>query len=306
MVTPLAFAQQNAQYNQYIFNQLVLNPAYAGTKGILNINAIYSTQWTGLEGSPNTQSFSAETPLFRNMGGGIHIINDAIGAQTQTSFYGSYSYKLKITPKLKLSFGLAMGVSNYTLDGQKLISGDIYDPAIPENYVNRAIFDSKAGLFLYSRKFYAGLSVSELTSNIKKSAELIVSGQAKHFYLTSGYVFEISPVVKFKPNFLLKEDFKALSNIDLNAFFLFYDKYWIGGTFRIGANVFTSKELDNSLRTRDAVVLMADVNINRNLRIGYSYTITVSSLSSYPGHEIALGYYISKKTESKMVTPRYF
>lgn len=306
LISSVALAQQNAQYNQYIFNQMVINPAYAGTKEVLNFNSIYSSQWTGLEGAPNTQSLSIETPVFNSMGAGIHIVNDNLGAQSQKSGYGSYSYKLKITKQLRLSFGLAMGVSYYSINGQELTSNDLNDPAIPNSVINKTRFDSKAGLFLYNNRFYAGFSVSELSSNIRKSAELLVAGQVKHYYLTSGYVFDLNENIRFKPSFLLKEDFRAPTNIDLNGFFLFNNKYWLGATFRTGANLISSKDLDNTLRSRDAVVIMTDLNITQSLRIGYSYTITTSSLSSYAGHEILLGYYFKSKTNSKMLTPRYF
>lgn len=305
-ISSVALAQQTAQYNQYIFNQMVINPAYAGTKEVLSFNSIYTSQWTGLEGAPSTESLSLETPIFGNMGAGIHIVNDKIGAQSQKSGYGNYSYKLKITKKLKLAFGLAMGISHYSIDGTVLTSDEQNDPAIPTSLINKTRFDSKVGLFMYNTNFFAGFSISELTSNIRKSAELIVAGQVKHYYLTSGYVFDFNENVKFKPSFLLKEDFRAPTNIDLNAFFLFKNKYWIGGTFRTGANLISSKDLDNSLRSRDAIVIMTDLNITQSLRIGYSYTITISSLSNYAGHEILLGYYFNNKTNSKMLTPRYF
>lgn len=305
-VSSIAWGQQAAQYNQYIFNQMVINPAYAGTKEVLNLNSVYTSQWTGLDGAPSTQSLSIETPIFNSMGAGIHIVNDQLGAQSQKSGYGSYSYKLKLTQKLKLSFGLAMGITYYSLNGQDLTKGDLYDPAIPNTTVNKTRFDSKAGLFLYNQRFFAGFSVSELSSNIRKSAELLVAGQVKHYYLTSGYVFDLSENVKFKPSFLLKEDFRAPTNIDFNGFFLFKSKYWLGATFRTGANLINSKDLDQTLRSRDAIVIMTDLNVTPSLRIGYSYTITVSSLSSYAGHEILLGYYFREKTNSKMLTPRYF
>ncbi|OFX49591.1 MAG: hypothetical protein A2046_13460 [Bacteroidetes bacterium GWA2_30_7] len=240
------------------------------------------------------------------MGAGIHIVNDKLGAQAQKSAYGSYSYKLKLTNTLKLSFGLAMGISYYSLNGQELTKDDQNDPAIPTSTINKTRFDSKAGLFLYNERFYTGFSVADLSSNIRKSAELLVAGQVKHYYLTSGYVFDLNQNIKFKPSFLFKEDFRAPTNIDLNGFFLFNSKYWLGATFRTGANILKSKDLDNTLRSRDAIVVMADLNITQSFRIGYAYTITLTSLANYTGHEILIGYYFKEKTNSKMLTPRYF
>lgn len=299
------YAQQNAQYNQYIFNELVINPAYAGSKDILNINAIYSSQWSGLTGSPNTQTVSLEGPVTPKIGLGVHLINDNIGAQSQQSLFGSYAYKVAINDKLKLSLGLALGASYFTLDGTKLTSEEL-DPAIPTTLQTKLRFDSKTGLFLYSQRFYAGFSVSDLLADVIKSKDLMVTKQIRHYYLTSGYVFDISEKIKYKPSFLLKEDFKAPTSIDLSSYFLYNERFWIGATVRMGAKIFNNEKIDNSLRMRDAVIFMMDYNISDNFRLGYAYTLSTTALKEYPGHEISLSYYFAEKGAAKMKTPRYF
>ncbi|MFH2096160.1 MAG: type IX secretion system membrane protein PorP/SprF [Bacteroidota bacterium] len=306
LITITAFGQQNAQYNHYIFNQLVINPAYAGTKGMINVNGIYSSQWSGLDGAPTTQTLSIEGPAIGNVGAGLHIIRDNIGAQSQTGVYGNYAYKFIVHRKLMLSLGIATGVTHYTLDGSLLYGDDQYDPAVPMGMESVTRFDSKFGAFLYSKKFYVGFSVSDLTADVKSSYDQLVAGQVQHYYLTSGYVFDLTPDVKFKPGFLIKEDFRAPTNIDINAFFLYKNKFWLGGTFRTGAGIFNGKDLDASLRTRDALVVMTDINITDNLRLGYAYTFSMTALNDYPGHEISLGYYFDPSKKTKMLTPRYF
>lgn len=306
LISVAGFAQQNAQYSQYIFNQLVINPAYAGTKGTISVNGIYSAQWSGLDGAPTTQSISIEGPAYKNMGLGLHIIRDEIGAQSHHGIYGSYSYKIRLNSTYTLSMGVASGVSYYTLNGSYLTRESFDDPAIPLNTETATRFDSKIGLFFYSRQMFLGFSVSELTADVKKSYDLLVAGQVQHYYLTGGYVFKLNDDFKFKPGFLIKEDFKAPTNIDLNSYILYKNRFWLGGTFRTGADIFRNKEIDQSLRNRDAVIVMADFNINNNFRIGYAYTFTLSALKDFPGHEIALSYYFRPKTSARMLTPRYF
>ena len=303
-----AISQQNAQYSQYLFNQLVINPAYAGAKGMVNVNGIYSSQWSGLDGAPTTVSLSIEGPLYTSMGAGLHVVQDEIGAQTQTSVYGSYAYKVRLSQNWRLSMGLAAGVSYFSINGEKFSSFDenLNDPSIPLTREVASRFDTKAGLFIFSKKFYAGFSVSDLTANVKSPEDLLVTGQVQHFYLTAGYVFKINDNFKFKPGFLIKEDFRAMTNVDLNAYFLFKDRFWLGATVRTGADIFNNPDLDNSLRYRDALVLMADVNITDNFRIGYSYTYSMTALSNFAGHEVLLGYYFAKKPKTKMLTPRFF
>ncbi len=306
LISVVSFAQQNAQFGQYIFNQLIINPAYAGTKGDLNFQGIYSSQWTGLNGSPTTQSVSIEGPISSSMGLGLHLINDQIGAQAQRSLYGSYAYKIRLNQNLRLSLGISAGASYFLLDGNKLIMQNEIDPAIPLNQVNTYRFDSKAGAFLYGKMFYVGFSISDLTANTLSSQDLMVTGQASHYYITSGYIIKLSPSLRFKPSFMIKEDFKAPTNIDLSGFLLYNNRFWLGASVRTGAKIFNTKELDNSLRSRDALLFMTEINITENFRIGYAYTLTISSLKDYPGHEILLGYYLSKKPKTKMFTTRYF
>jgi len=301
-----SYAQQDPQFNQYIFNNLIINPAYAGTKGMKNLSATFSTQWLGFAGAPSTQTLSYEGPVSQNIGLGLHMINDKIGAQTQQGLFGSYAHRVRLNQQFNLSMGLAIGASHFSLDGSKLIIENENDPAITNVYVNKLRFDSKSGLFLYSDRFYAGFSVTGLLADVMKSNDLEVAAQSRHYYLTSGYVFDLNDDFKFKPSFLIKEDFKAPTNIDITTFFLYKEKFWLGASLRTALINLKNKDLDGSLRKRNAVALMTEWNISEEFRIGYSYTVTVSALKNHSGHEIQLGYYIPNKMTPKMKTPRYF
>lgn len=301
-----AVAQQNTQFQQYIFNELVINPAYAGTKDLLNISLICSEQWEGFKGAPSTQTLAIDGAPSSKIGLGFHLINDNIGAQSQQGFFCSYAYRLPVTEKLKLSMGLAVGASYFSIDGQKLLSDYDYDNAIPAGTESAFRFDTKTGLFLYSDRFYAGFSISDLLSDVFPADDQYIAKQARHYYLTSGYIFDLSPKFKFKPCFLVKEDFEAPTNIDINSFFLYNEKLWFGATARFGAKIFTPDNLDESLRFRNAYSFMLEYYITERLRAGYAYTYSVTALKDYPGHEIALGFYFPNKVTTKMKTPRYF
>ncbi|MCX7861475.1 MAG: type IX secretion system membrane protein PorP/SprF [Bacteroidales bacterium] len=301
-------SQQNAHYSQYIFNQLVINPAYAGAKGLVNVNTMYNKQWSGLEGSPRTLTISAEGPVFDMMGLGVHFIQDELGAQKQTAAYGSYAYRLRLSSHWRLSIGMALGITYNSIDGTRFTQNDevLNDPAIPQSRVTNTLFDSKFGLFLFTKKFYAGLSVSELTANIKSPDDVLAAAQKQHFYFSTGYVFKLNEQMKMKPSIIVKEDGKALTNIDISNYVLYKNTVWFGLTYRTGAPLFTSKTLDNSLHYRDAAIAMLDYNITDNLRVGYAFQYSLTKLSNYYGHEILLGYYFAKAPRTKMLTPRYF
>lgn len=307
LASTVSFAQQNSLLNHYIFNQMTINPAYVGTKQFVNLNFTATSQWTGLEGAPLTQVLSLEGPISGTNGLGVQLINDKIGAQYQQALYASFSHILKLNEKWKLSMGIAAGASYFTLDGTKLTPDDEqYDPALPVNRVNTFRFDPKTGLFLYSDRFFAGFSVSDLLGDITKSNDDILTPQMRHYYISSGYVFDLGPNFKIKPSFLIREDLKAQSSYDVNAFLLYKETFWLGFTYRFGTKSLFNDNLDESLKMRNAVVCMTEWNINRSLVLGYAFTYSTSALNGYFGHEIEIAYTFPKNGVTRMRTPRYF
>jgi len=306
LTTACCIAQQVPQYNQYIFNELVINPAYAGTKEITNADAFFSKQWVGVDGSPATETVSMDGPLSEKMGLGLQIINDNIGAESQQSLFGSYSYKLRINEKYKLSLGLALGVTDFSINGNELTTATPDDPSIPRTYESKVLLDAKTGLFFYSDRFYAGLSVTDLLANAFKSNPFYIQ-QVRNYYVTSGYVFDVLPKLRIKPSFLLKHAYGSPSNIDLNAFFLYDQRFWLGFTYRFGSKLFVNNELSSSLENSDAFIIMLEYNVNEKFRIGYAYTMMTSVFQGYTSHEISLGYFIPGKVPvKKMNNIRYF
>lgn len=306
MISSFTFAQQNSLLNHYIFNQMTINPAYVGTKQWTNLNFTTASQWTGLEGAPFTQVLSLEGPISQSNGLGVQIINDKIGAQYQQSIYGSFSHILKLNENWKLSMGIAAGISYFTLDGTVLNGGEVDDPSVPKNRVNTVRFDPKTGVFIYSDRFYAGFSVNDLLGDLIQSKDVLITKQARHYYLTSGYVFDIGDNFKLKPSFLIREDLKAQSTMDLNTFMLYKETFWVGLTYRFGVNSVFNNRLDNTLRMRNAMVFMTEWNISKSFIVGYAYTMSTSALSGFSGHEIEIAYTFPKKENTRMRTPRYF
>lgn len=306
MATTVSFAQQNSLMNHYIFNHMTLNPAYVGTKQFTNANFTNAAQWRGLDGAPCTQVLSLEGPISKSNGLGLQLINDKIGAQTQQSIYGSFSHIVRLSEKWRLSMGISAGASYFTLNGGALNSGEEFDPSVPRNKVTTLRFDPKAGLFLYTNRFYAGFSSSDLLDDLLESNGKLITKQTRHFYLTSGYVFDLGPMIKVKPSFLIREDLKAQSNIDLNTFVLFKEIFWVGCTYRFGAPSMFNEELETTLSGKNAVVFLTEWNINRSLILGYSYTRSLTALSGFSGHEIEIAYTFGKRAETKMRTPRFF
>ncbi|HSI89611.1 MAG TPA: type IX secretion system membrane protein PorP/SprF [Adhaeribacter sp.] len=298
----LAVAQQSAQYTQYIFNGLVINPAYAGSKEIWSLNAIYRDQWTGLEGAPKTQTFSADGSLKQNkLGIGMQVINDRLGAQGQLSALVSGAVRMQVSENGKLSFGLAGGATQYSLDGTMLRTTNP-DPAIPNSKEVHIVPEAKAGLYFHTERFYSGISGVNL---IPVKNQFLLTPE-RHYFLTAGYVFDLGEQVKIKPSFLVKDDFKSATSLDANLFVLFADRIWVGGSYRTSLDLRGKAPAERPLEMGNALAGIAEIYLTPKIKLGYAYDITLGGLRDYAGHEISLGYYVFKKDESQMLSPRYF
>ncbi|MDX5348951.1 MAG: type IX secretion system membrane protein PorP/SprF [Hymenobacteraceae bacterium] len=299
-----AQAQQQPQYTQYIFNGLVLNPAYAGTKEQTQANVLHRSQWAGLEGAPTTQTLFVDGAVKENrIGLGFQAMHDRIGAQGQLSAHASVAVRIRMGEQAKLSFGMAGGIVQYSLDGTKLVIG-APDPSIPQTKETTIMPDAKAGLFFHTDRFYAGLSAANL---FRFKNNLLVTPQ-RHYFLTSGYVFDLGESLKLKPSFLLKEDFNGPTNLDLNTFILVKERIWLGASYRTGIDIFEkdfSENVQNS-NERNTWAFATELYVTPQFRLGYAYDLTLGSLNNYAGHEVSAGYTFLKKQDSRMLSPRYF
>ena len=309
-----AYAQQDAQFSQYMFNSLVINPAYAGYKEELNVSLLHRNQWVGLAGSPKTQTLIVDGAFFnnKNVGLGLSIVNDKIGLQSQTAAYANYAYRVPVGENARLAFGLALGVSQYTLNAGQANIDDPNDPNFNNGNQNYISPDGKFGIHYSNDKFYAGASVTNMISsslNYQQTGKDVIARQGKHFFVTAGYLAELNENVKFKPSVMFREDTKGPTNLDVNAFFLFKDAVWLGASYRSGLNLWEKPEWESSTFKKNAVVGMVEMYFAKKYRLGYAYDYSLSDLGDYTNgtHEISLGFVIgNNKKVTAMPTPRYF
>ncbi|PRY14770.1 type IX secretion system PorP/SprF family membrane protein [Pontibacter ummariensis] len=300
LLTTAASAQQNPQYSQYIFNSTSINPAYTGSKNVLNLNAFYRSQWTGVEGAPETQALTVDGLVANDrLGAGLTLTRDEIGAQSVTSAYANIAVKLQVSQNAILSLGIAPGLVQHVVDGSKFGIQD--DPSIPTGKQTDLKPDVKIGAYLHTSRFYAGVSASDLI----QYKDMDQVEPERHYYFTSGYVFDVSPFVKFKPSVLVKEDFHAPTSVDLNGFLLLGERLWLGSSYRTSMNVFNNPE-GETLSKKTAVAFIAELQVLKELRVGYSFDKMLNGFSDYNTHEVSVGYYFFKKKDTSMLTPQYF
>ncbi len=285
------YAQHEAMFTQYMNNELVVNPAYAGSQEALSVTALYRNQWAGFAGAPKTMSLNAHT-LLRNdhIGLGGYIVSDEIGANSTTHMFGTAAYRTKVADDIDIHFGISVGVSNYKGSYGDLFVQNSADPNFSENYssINP---NFGAGVYMYSDKFYIGAGSPRLLWTTSKVGFYEAFSQRAHGFLTSGYVFDLADFVKFKPTVFFKFVPGSPSELDLTANFIYKDKYWGGLAYRSG----------------ESVDLLVMYQFNQQFKLGYSYDIGINSLSPYNGgsHEFVLNYRFHY-VKSNHISPRYF
>lgn len=291
---PQGYSQQESQFTQYMYNTMMYNPAYTGSRGVGSFFGIFRAQWLGIEGAPRTGGISYHAPQERlpNVGPGYSLYHDVIGPQSNTSFLLDFSYTLNFENS-KLAFGLKGTAELFSLDYTKLRLFDYNDNAFKGE---STVFSPNvgAGIFWYTDNYYVGFSVPNLLETEvyeRKDKTISVLKNTQHYYLLGGYVFDLSANTKFKPAVLSKMSYGAPIQLDLSANFMFNDKFVLGAAWRWSA----------------AVSLMAGFHLNDRWFLGYGYDYETTELSKYNSgsHEIFLRYELVK-VYRKVVSPRFF
>lgn len=312
-ITSTVKGQSDAQYSQYMFNGIYINPAYAGYKEQLNIHSFYRNQWTGINGAPKSTSIAVDAIANNgNVGLALQIASDKLGAQSSLSAYANYAYRLRIgsDESSRLAFGVGVGAVQNGLDGNKLDPTDLGDSRIPVGMQSDILPDAKAGVYYANDRLYLGFSVNNLIMQyVAKKTSLLgyFPVQKPHFYLTGGILLPVNEQFQFKPSFLLKDDLGGATSLDLNAFALLAEKVWLGFSYRTAVSIYNKPYLQSDLRSRNSITGMTEYYIKPELRIGYAYDHSLNKLAAYSGgsHEISVAFFIKAK-KTRMLSPRYF
>lgn len=323
LVVVKSFAQQNIQFTQYIFNSLSVNPAYAGYKEEWFGQVGLRSQWSGWTGAPKTGTISLDgvlDPENRRHGVGLQIAGDQLGAQAATSIYANYALRLQLDPEdeHRLSLGVAGGVTQYSLDGNKLEYVDGDDGVLPPGKISTWRPDIRLGLYYNNSKWYAGVAVQDLFAGTDSGEDFQFNQNSleslyrkPHGYLIAGALFELDPGLLLRPSILVKEDFKGPTSLDVNAMFIFNDKFWIGGGYRTRARIFNREYSDvsvNKLSSTNSMSGIAQFYVSPKFRIGYSYDHMLNRMSGLQNgtHEVTLGVTFGGKLRKQILSPRYF
>jgi type IX secretion system PorP/SprF family membrane protein len=287
-----ASAQTEPMYSQYMYNMVAINPAYAGSRGVIGLNYFGRSQWSGISGAPKTNSVTLDGVTSNGVFGvGMQLYNDQIGVFKTNGANLMTSVRTQVSENGVLSGGIQFGIKNQVRNLTDVVN--IYESNDPKFMSNMNTTDATLGMGIYynSDNFYLGASIP----NILKSSDNNLPNSPKvnntNLFLTTGYVFDINNDIKLKPSTLVKIVSGAPIELDLNT------NVWLKDFIGLGI----------SYRTGDAVLGMAEVQLNKQLRIGYAYDYTFSALKAYTSgsNEITIRFEFGKETKNIKST-RYF
>lgn len=292
-----ANAQQDAMYSQYMFNTLAINPAYAGSRNVVSATVLYRNQWVGMDGAPETATFSIDAPFSsKRMGIGFQAYSDKAGIIKNNGASATYAYRLRMN-KATLSFGMQAGVKQYQAQYSSVglsQNNQTIDPAFASN-VDKILFDAGAGVYYNSDRFYLGISAMDLIRNrfsgYQSSGTSLGSREEVHLFLATGVVLPLNDDFKLKPSALVKGVKGAPLEGDINLTLWIKDIFAIGGQYRTSADI----------------AGMLEIQATPQIRLGYAYDYSTTQLRNFNSgsHEIMLRYEFGFNKD-KFISPRYF
>lgn len=288
----LAQAQQRPLQSLYMFDPLLINPAYAGNHVQLSCTAIYRNQWVNLPGAPKIVTGTVHSG-FRNVRFGVGILfgSDQIGVHSDNSLYLAYSYKIPLNKYngASLSMGLQGGFNNVRSDYSILNSKD------PDLYGTVTKFNPNFGTGLYYRDKtrYLGVSVPYILNNKIIDSSIGYVKQYRYYYVNAGMTKALNKVIKFQPSVLFRIQEHAPLSFDVNAMWIFYNVVSIGTSYRL----------------KDSLVGLFELQLNANFHVGYAYDITTSALRQYSNgsHELMINYRVKiARIHKGLECPAYY
>ncbi len=292
-------AQSEPMFTQYTFNEIFINPAYAGSHEALSLSTLYRRQWMKIEGSPTTKTFTAHSNLLKSkVSLGLTAYQDNIGVSTQTGLFANYAYRIKLN-RGTLSMGLLGGYVAYQENLSEVKTNDGDDAEFLNN--TPAVFAPNFGFgtYYYTKIFYFGVSTprflfNKLYINQNNEVERVTTAFNKeelHLFIASGYIFDLHPLFKLRPSGMLKVVMNAPVEYDLNLATLMFSSVWVGGGFRSG----------------DSWNIMTAIQVTDQFRLAYSFDNTFTNLRAVAGatHELSLNY-VLRYNKKKVTSPRYF
>jgi len=288
-----SFAQQDPQFSQNMFNKLANNAGFAGSRGVVATTFLHRSQWMGFNdngSAVSTQNFSVDAAIpFLNGGVGLNIVKDNIAQFSNLGLQASYAYRTQLGIG-QIGMGMSVGIFQSGLSGGALTPAQSGDPVIPTGDVTGSQLDLGAGMYFNTQDMYIGISSTHMTEPTIEWSDGEKYSLERHYFLISGYYYEINSILSLNPSLYLKSDGET-NQLDINANLIYNNKMWGGVSYRLN----------------EGLILLSGMNLTKDLRIGVGYDITMVNPMGN-SIEIMLGYNFKIKTNkaiSKYKNPRF-
>ena len=280
--------------DHYVYNTLVINPAFAGCNEALSATISYRNQWVGFEDAPKSCFLAVHTPVHNDrIGLGLLIMNNSIGISKENSFIGNYAYRTELRDGT-LSLGLGFGITVYGIAWNDLKPADSDDIQLMNNSNSAVLPNFSVGTYYYTKKYFIGISMPMFLSHeVDESTGKYKIGNffsGGNYFLTGGYEIGIGQKIKLLPSLLIKYHPHNAIQVDYNAQVSLKDQIWIG----IG------------YRNQNMLIGLLQCKLTYQLRMAYSYNFTVGGIGNYVNgsHEFVLNYVL--RYSRKVTGPRQF
>ena len=216
-------AQQEPMYTHYMYNTLVINPGYAGSRDALSVTALHRSQWVNYKGAPIVQTLTMHAPLKNeHLGLGLSATNDKIGPTNNTAVFADFAYIMKLNTKSKLALGLSAGVNIFQADLNSLQLNQQADPSFQNNISNKMNPNFGFGAYYSRERFYAGVSIPNIIQNNYLVVNLPngstwAGKEQRHYYFIAGTMIKLSDNLEFKPTTFVKVTPAAPIQADVTA-----------------------------------------------------------------------------------------
>lgn len=253
-------AQQEANFNHYMYNHQAINPGYVGSRGVTSLTSVLRFQWIGIEGAPETQTLSFNTPVSpKNIAFGLSILNDKIGPISSTSFTADLAYHLRLNRKNhRLAVGLKAGLLNHALNTDMINTLVPNDQAFVIDSDQKLLPNLGFGFYYYTPTFYAGFALPQMLPHKEFGLE-------RHTYFITGTLINVSENFMIKPSLLLKQT-KTILGYDFSLLGIVNERFWLGGQLRNNFNSETFKSFSGS-----GLTALMGIQLGQNLSLGYAY-----------------------------------
>jgi type IX secretion system PorP/SprF family membrane protein len=268
-------AQQEGQFTQFMHNQLMVNPGFAGSRGNPTYNLIHRRQWIGFEGAPITSVVNYHMPLsVKRVGLGVTGYNQSVGITDQFRLQMAYSYDILNKDGQALRIGFHGNYSGTRINTKK--SGtfiqDDGDPLLANMNPNFSSgFNFGTGLHYQSRNIFAGISMPQLIKNqlLKNLGGVQVGRVARHLYGYAGARIDLNENIHLNPNLMTKFTEGSPLSMDFNMNVSFMDKFVPGISYRGFGSGFG-----------ESIDLLFLIQFQRYLGLGFSYDFGLSKLAT--------------------------